>query len=275
VDTFDPEKFYLDLIKTPMTLRMRNFLGELLAASVCRNNHDIWQKLNADSDKFSNPLTKLRTLGYLPLNLSNATDIISQLRAVPHEGKGRPGPGFRTETEPLKDVHLLPSIKRLINDKSLFNLVSLYLGAPATLHSCQAWWQYPMGPSHNPSNAQLWHRDRDDIAELKLFFYATDVCNESGPHSFIPGSHSCDGLDRIFPSDSLQDPVINGQKNQFVDDSYFINFNLKSKPKVWLGSAGTCFLEDTRGFHKACVPTNKPRLLMSLIWTVGSGYRSN
>ena len=117
----------------------------------------------------------------------------------------------------------------------------------------------------------LWHRDRDDLTELKLFFYATDVDISSGPHAYLPKTHNQKGLKAVFPTASLDNPVINGTKNSFVDDSFFIAQGFNSSFKKWLGPAGTCFLEDTRGFHQTYIqPTHLACSLVSL--TIGPGY---
>ena len=78
-----------------------------------------------------------------------------------------------------------------------------------------------MGSDHSPSNAQLWHRDRDDLSELKLFFYGTDVTYESGPHAYIPFTHTFAGLKSIFSQEQLDNPIINGFNNKFIDDDFF------------------------------------------------------
>ena len=38
--------------------------------------------------------------------------------------------------------------------------------------------------------SQLWHRDHDDTRVVKLFVYLTDVADEDGPFTFIPGPQS-------------------------------------------------------------------------------------
>ena len=269
---FQPVEFYRSLIKSSFTLGVRNQLGDLLSLSVRNKSPEKWTKIVQQKSFYSNNLSHLSQSGYLKVKLPYGPQLARELCSLPHSGNGQKGSGGRTETEPLAGVQQLPLVQRLISDPSLYSLVSLYLGAPAHLHTCQAWWQYPMGPDHKPSNAQLWHRDRDDLSEVKLFFYATNVDARSGPHSFIPCSHTLHGLESIFPKHSLDNEIINGSLNSFVDDSFFDDHGLKGTFKVWLGPAGTCFLEDTRGFHRARIPSDQPRLILSLVWTVGPGF---
>ncbi len=264
--------FYKQLIKSSLPLSVRNHLGDILASSYRSHQNDEWINILNRQSEFAKPLSSLRENGYLPLQIPFASQLAADLCSLESLGEADDGPGGRKETVTLQNVSSLGLVQKLINDHSLYHLVSLYLGAPASLHTCQAWWQYPMGPSHKPSNAQLWHRDRDDLSELKLFFYGTDVDIDSGPHAYLPKSHTHQGLTSLFPSVSLHNPVLNGSKNSFVDDSFFTDLGLKAPVKKWLGSAGTCFLEDTRGFHRAYIPTKFPRLLFSLVWTVGPGF---
>ena len=264
--------FYRKLIKSPLSLSSRNELGALLASAYRASDMDKWSDIEASTSSFAKPLSFLREHGYLSLEIPYASQLAAELISIEPSVEFDNGPGGRKETITLMGVQTLPSVQKLMQDVSLHKLVSLYLGAPAYLHTTQAWWQHPMGMNHIPSNAQLWHRDRDDLAELKLFFYGTDVDSSSGPHAFLPKSHTHEGLSTLFPQKSLDNPIINGSSNSFVEDSFFTKQGLLSEFKTWLGPAGTCFLEDTRGFHRAYIPTKSPRLLLSLVWTVGAGF---
>ena len=270
--TFDAFRFYRTLIKSPLSLHQRNSIGELLSKYSRNSNPQTWSRLLSNAEKFQSVLSILRQLGYMSVDLPYATELALQLRQLPCKGRGTIGSGGRTETDNLENVSSLPLVQKLSQDPSLYQLVSLYLNAPAFLHTIQAWWQYPMGADHIPSNAQLWHRDRDDLSEIKLFFYATDVDQSAGPHSFIPCSHTYEGLKTLFSPPFLENDTINGVENNFIDDEFFSEYDIKSIQKTWIGSAGTCFLEDTRGFHRAYVPVSKPRLILSLVWTVGPGF---
>lgn len=268
------DDFYRSIIKAKLPLSVRSEIGDLLANSSRKYNSRAWNECLAFSEELAKPLAFLIKFGYLQLSFESARSLADDLNSLPSTGQPSLLAGNRTEVENLSGVYELKSVQNLINDKSLRALVSLYLGAPARLHTCQAWWQYPMGKNHKPSNAQLWHRDRDDLSEIKLFFYGTDVTPGSGPHAYIPQSHTSEGLSKIFSSDALNDSVVNGTDNRFVEDSYFLNHGFSGDFKKWTGSAGTCFLEDTRGFHRAYIPTVDSRLLLSLVWTVGPGFDS-
>ena len=206
----------------------------------------------------------------MPLNISFSSNIINEVSSLPSQGFGTSTGGSHCETEYLHNVSSLPFVRRLYNDSHLYSLASLYLGAPAFLYECEAWWQYPQGDTHKPSNAQLWHRDRDDFNELKLFFYVTDVDSDCGPHAYIPHSHHASCLSLAFGD--VDHPLVSGLTSSFIDDDVLSQLGLSVSPKVWLGKAGTCFFEDPRGYHRAYLPTTKPRLMLSLVWTVGPGF---
>ena len=270
--TFDASCFYRSLIKSPSSLDQRNSIGELLSKYSRNSNPKTWSRILSHSDKFKSVLSLLRQRGYMSVDLPYGTELAHQLRQLPCNGRGTIGSGGRTETDNLENASSLPLVQKLSQDPSLYQLVSLYLKAPVFSHTIQPWWQYPMGPDHIPSNAQLWHRDRDDLSEIKLFFYATDVDDTAGPHSFIPSSHTYEGLKTLFSPPFLDNDTIAGIQNNFVDDDFFSEYDIKSIQKTWIGPAGTCFLEDTRGFHRAYVPVSKPRLILSFVWTVGPGF---
>lgn len=253
-----------------MPLGVREALADTLANQKRKDNLETWSELIEDSSYLSKYIESIKSHGFLPIELPESTELANTLRKIPHDP---PSKTSNSETIELKDVSSLPIVKSVLKSEKLYKLVSLYLGAPAYLHSCQAWWQYPMGHEQPASNAQQWHRDRDDFRELKLFFYATDVDRSSGPHGYIPKSHSSSNLNHLFDCPDQYVKIIQGEKHSFLTDKDLQTLGLKVKPKIWLGKAGTCFLEDTSGFHRAYVPTSEPRLIFSLTWTLGTGWK--
>ena len=125
----------------------------------------------------------LRENGYLPISLPNKKKLVEEIKGLPTSCDPS-ALHHSVETEYLEGIYDLPAVQSLISDSQLYDLVSLYLNAPAHLYNVMAWWQFPLGETHIPSNAQRWHRDRDDFSFLKLFFYCTDVDFDSGPHAF-------------------------------------------------------------------------------------------
>ena len=58
-----------------------------------------------------------------------------------------------------------------------------------------------------------------------------------------------------------------------MNDTELKAAGLNIKPVIWTGPAGLCFLEDTRGFHRAYIPESKARLIFSIVWTIGDGWK--
>lgn len=255
-----------------MSLSTRNQFADFLSAQSRRLNSEIWDPIESSRKHSLAALQKLSSNGFISLTLSHQASIVSEL--LSHSPSQFLDPNFISDRE---IVHLtglsgLPSIYKLVNDISLYKFVSLYLGAPARILDFLAWWHFPMPPGYVPSNVQRWHRDRDDFAELKLFFYATDVNINSGPHAFLPGSHLSSSLANLFPTASIENPIVNGQNHTFLETSSLYQLGLSDNSiHKFLGPPGTCFLEDTRGFHRAFTPLTSSRLIFSVVWTVASG----
>lgn len=144
-----------------------------------------------------------------------------------------------------------PTVQMFMSDPALLNIAQKYIGSQAIIDSVTMWWTTPFG-SGQPSStlAQLYHFDMDRIKFLKFFVYLTDVDAESGPHCYIRGS--CQRkpqtvlADRRFKDEELK---------EHFQASDFLEF---TAPR------GTVLAVDTRGFHKAKVPTAGNRLILEL-----------
>ncbi len=105
----------------------------------------------------------------------------------------------------------------------------------------------------------FWHKDRDGVKLVKIFIYLSDVSHESGPHFFILGSHKKKPL-RFVPQFRYEDKVIK---------KYFNNNNIFEI----CGDKGTCFIEDTSGFHRGSKPINNNiRSILSFTYFTGPVY---
>src|SRR5438132_1520841 len=65
-------------------------------------------------------------------------------------------------------------------------LANAYVGMRSYLRGLEMWRNLPT--DEPPKLSQLWHRDWDDVVNLKLFVYLSDVTDESGPFTFAPGT---------------------------------------------------------------------------------------
>lgn len=87
-----------------------------------------------------------------------------------------------------------------------------------------------------------WHRDTNHSTYLlKAFIFLNDCTSENGPHHYVSGSHIAKGL----------------SENSYFTDGQVKEFCKKEKLQqiTSLVPKGTIILEDTRGLHKAGIPT--------------------
>lgn len=144
-----------------------------------------------------------------------------------------------------------PHALDIANDPRVLGIVSGFLGAKPTISLLTAWWSMPH-KGGKAEEAEQFHRDVDDIRFVKLFCYLTDVDEVSGPHMFVPGSQNIDRLTKI---------------RRYEDREIVEAFGEKSL-SVFTGKAGTAFLENTYGFHRGVPPTQKPRLLFQVLYSL-------
>ena len=263
------ESFLASIVKSRLDLDSRNCIGEIIARTVRDNNVSLWRHITSSLGDYDRPASQLSQDGCISVSHALLAPISSYLRSLPSTGTSNTSEGGRTEVEMLDLVGNNDLIHELACSFPLLKLVCSYLKAPALYYNFNAWWQFPMGKNHTPSNAQLWHRDRDDFRSLALFMYATDVDLYSGPHVYMKRTHTLKGSRSTFnpKSDSHQDIVL-GRDHSFIDESMWNLLSPLFPPKIWQGAAGTAFLEDTKGFHKGMIAQSKPRLVFRLNWTL-------
>jgi Phytanoyl-CoA dioxygenase (PhyH) len=143
-----------------------------------------------------------------------------------------------------------PHCLQLANHPEILAAVANMLGAKPTISYMAAWWSIP--DRGEPEEAELFHRDVDDLRFAKLFVYLTDVTQENGPHMFVKGSHRSEELsERIRYDDAMVEAAFG--KNDML---------------TLTGSAGTMFLENTFGLHRGVPPASKPRLIFQVLYSL-------
>jgi hypothetical protein len=143
-----------------------------------------------------------------------------------------------------EDLIKIPELLRIANDSRILNIVSGYLGVKPTLSSVNCWWSF--SNRDRPKEAQFFHRDLDDFKFVKIFFYLTDVNEDSGPHIFVKKSHITNKLLQL---------------KRFTDEEVHMNFDT-SNIEILTKPKGSCFIEDTYGIHKGQLPINGNRLVL-------------
>ena len=181
-----------------------------------------------------------------------------RLRSAHHNGPSRV-----TDVKPFKarllenPLRLDSVFARIAMDPGLLQVVAHYLGMRPLLRALQIWLTFPTaGP---PVETQLWHRDGDDVMNVKLFIYLTDVTERAGPFCFAPRTHPVGPLRRDADSDPR------GRS----EDAEMAAVLPESEWLVCTGEAGTVILADTCGYHKQLKPRGDERMLLMAQYTSG------
>lgn len=156
-----------------------------------------------------------------------------------------PSPDTNMGQYRAEQIFAAPDVLGIFNHPLVLELAELYLGCKPTLDNVGCWWSY--GGRAHAKGTQRFHRDWDNIRGFKLFVYLTDVDMESGPHSFIEGSHRADLL---------------METKALTDEAVFATFG-KDAERLFCGPAGTCFIADTFGIHKGELPRTRHRLMLA------------
>jgi hypothetical protein len=146
-----------------------------------------------------------------------------------------------------------PEVLKIAND---------YFDMLTKLRYYNVWHNFPTGSA--PRESQLWHRDPEDRAVLKMFVYLTDIDEKSGPLSYVPGTHP-QGMVKIAPGSKL---VKEGRT--YVRRTDDVQMNAVAPRAQWItacGPKGTVVLADTRGYHKGGWVREGERILYTCMFT--------
>ena len=161
-----------------------------------------------------------------------------------------PPPGARLGAYNPQIILSLPYLMEVANDPRVLAVVSDLLGCAPTLSDLSLWWSFPSEGS--AENAQLFHRDVDDLKFYKLFVHLTDVSPANGAHVYVKGSQRKNALTRI---------------RRYEDGEIAGAFGKENFMTVQ-GEPGFSFIENTYGFHKGSVPRSARRLMFQAQYSV-------
>jgi hypothetical protein len=144
-----------------------------------------------------------------------------------------------------------PLVQTLLCDPDIVNIAQQYFRSQAMYTTACIWWTTAFG-CNSPSSAlaQLYHFDMDRIKFLKYFCYLTDVGPDDGPHCFVRNSVK-------------RKPEALRRDGRFQDSEIESQYDPKDIIEI-TAPRGTIIVEDTRGFHKAKMPTKGNRLVLQL-----------
>jgi ectoine hydroxylase-related dioxygenase (phytanoyl-CoA dioxygenase family) len=181
---------------------------------------------------------------------------------VMDDGKPTSELGYFNRTKPqairfdydTNDMIKIPEVQELFLDYSLVDFAQQYLGAAPILDIVTMWWHTSYSSTPDKHAAQWFHFDLDTLKWIKFFFYVTDVDVDSGPHVFVPKSHSRSSI----PS-RLRRKGYTRLADEEVAEVW--------PPSSWMefvGKRGTLIVEDTRGLHKGKHVIKGDRLLFQI-----------
>ena len=148
-----------------------------------------------------------------------------------------------TDTDTVNCPHVL----QLANNEHILRIVRTYFNCQPTISNLSIWWSLPT--DEEPEEAENFHRDMDDWRQLKLFIYLTDVTDGFGPHVFVKESHR----------------IRRALKIRRYSDEEIVDIFDAQRIVTFYGPQGTCFLENTFGFHKGTAARIGDRLLLQVL----------
>src|SRR5918994_402624 len=135
-----------------------------------------------------------------------------------------------------------------------------YLRLHSFLRALDVWLTKPTeGPA---IQTQLWHRDGDDVMNVKMFVYFTEVRPAAGPLRYAPGTHPL-GSHRKLPEQDEQARSTDEQMAQVVPERDWV---------LCEGRPGTVVFADTCGYHKQQKPESDERMLLVAHYVSGTPY---
>jgi hypothetical protein len=141
-------------------------------------------------------------------------------------------------------------------------LANGYFGMLTKLRYYNVWHNLPTHDA--PRESQLWHRDPEDRAVLKMFVYFTDVGPRSGPLSYVPGTQAGGAL-RVTPASQRYQ-----EGRSYVRRTDDAQMNAVAPQHTWVtatGPKGMVVLADTRGYHKGGWVQEGERILYTCMFT--------
>jgi Phytanoyl-CoA dioxygenase (PhyH) len=151
------------------------------------------------------------------------------------------------------DTTEIPEVQELMSDLSLIAVAQNYLKSKPIFSAVNITWSAVSKDQPDSQAAQEFHWDMERIRWLRFFIYLTDVEPENGPHCFIKGSHRTGAI----PAELLKLGYIR-QSDKALQRVYG-----NEAFREFTGKRGTIIAEDSRGFHKGKMLTEKDRLLLA------------
>jgi Phytanoyl-CoA dioxygenase (PhyH) len=152
---------------------------------------------------------------------------------------------------------------RIALHPAVLNVANGYLRLHSTLRALDLWHTRPTPGA--AVQTQLWHRDADDVMNVKLFVYFTDVRVPAGPLTYAPRTHPLGDL-RTVPDHDEHWRTADDQMERVVPQDEW---------RILEGPPGTIVFADTCGYHKQLKPESDERVKLVAHYVSGTPYVAN
>jgi hypothetical protein len=149
---------------------------------------------------------------------------------------------------------------RIALHPNVLNVANGYLKLRSTLRALDLWHTRPTPGA--AVQTQLWHRDADDVMNVKLFLYFTDVRVPAGPLTYAPDTHPL-GNRRELPEHDENRRSTDDQMTRIVPENEW---------RILEGAPGTIVFADTCGYHKQLKPEADERVKLVAHYVSGTPY---
>ena len=254
LDIFTPD--------TKLTLTLLVFLKRILFFYDFAVRYYLYLKLEISTNKINDDC------GFLISKKNEQNDVLNKYRKI----------AINTNWEKInakkpfliaKNIDLLDKenigLVRFIMNPNIIGVVSKYLKQIPVVRSCSLW--YSPNKEFHKGRSQEFHKDGEDIKQVKVFIPMNDITDINGPLTVINKVDSdiiYNGLSK-YNSKTFLGNVINNQK---LSDNLINSF----KPKVQRLTAkkfSTIFVDTSNCYHYGSRPTknSKPRMMLYIQFT--------
>jgi len=152
-------------------------------------------------------------------------------------------------------------ILSLATSDKMIKTVGRYLGCLPVLTYANVWYSPVIEESADVEGSQHWHLDHEDLKQMKVFVYCSDVDENAGPMFLVNASRS--------HKLSMQIDYKTSRKSKRLADHYFADID---KVKLTGKAGDIAFVDTSSCFHLGSRDTQKPRLLIALQYLGPQAY---
>lgn len=125
-------------------------------------------------------------------------------------------------------------------------IINSYYKILTKIQTADIWITFNSNRKLSRTNAQKWHRDRDDLKVIKVFLYLCDIDSSNGATEYIPDSNRGKKLSNLakFSYGNID------SRDVYPDQDLIDKKVLKDDIITLSGKAGTIFFVETTGLHR-------------------------